>query len=680
MEARVRLISSVIISSVLISSTFAAEPIVISPTTTLTREKGNNTSAPDAFPGTSNGNLPAGNVSKLPVRSLMYPGANPKMLVALMGWFGKSSHISVGYASNDPAQVAKQMADMKSRGFDGATIAWYGSGTDMSNLTAAELLKQAQAQGGFSVALRVNEGMIKWNSLGKTPTDALIYHLNFAAQNYFSSSAYLRYGGRPVVFEFGMETYDIDWDLVRASVQGNPLFIFRNAVGYTRPQNDGAYAWGPADSISYLDWFYAHALGYPTKLTFGNASKGFNDTIASWTKNRIISQQCGQTWLNTFANAGKYYSSGNQLPFMQITTWNDYEEGTSIETGIDNCLSISASRSGNTLSWALSGTGLENTIDHYMIFVSVDGENLMPLTTRAAGVRSLDLASYYLGPGTYTLFVKAVGKPSIANKISGGVSYAVANVPPTASIYVSPSTGITPLAVTADTSGSIDPDGSISASTIDFGDGTIVAASRASHTYSVGGTYTVKATIKDNLGAAANTSATVLANRAPVVKLAVTPASGVGALQASASTAGSYDPDGTIRSTRIDFGDGYVTTYATASHTYTSPGTFTVKASVTDNSGYVATSSLPVTVYAGVKILSPTGSAVSPKFWVSATGFSSKPIVSTVIYIDGIQVYQVNSYRVDTYVKAKPGSHTLMVKSWNSEGTSYKATKTITAQ
>jgi PKD repeat protein len=143
---------------------------------------------------------------------------------------------------------------------------------------------------------------------------------------------------------------------------------------------------------------------------------------------------------------------------------------------------------------------------------------------------------------------------------------------------------------------------------------------------------------------------------------------------------GSYDPDGVIRSTRIDFGDGYVTTYATASHTYTLPGTFTVKASLTDDKGNVATKSATVTVYAGVKILSPTGSSVGPKFWVSATGFSSKPIVSTVIYLDGVQVYQASSYRVDTYVKAKPGSHTLMVKSWNSEGTTYKATKTITVQ
>ena len=58
-------------------------------------------------------------------------------------------------------------------------------------------------------------------------------------------------------------------------------------------------------------------------------------------------------------------------------TWNDYEEGTEIESGIDNCLTLSASVAANTLQWTIIGN--ENTVDHYSVYISSDGENLMPL-------------------------------------------------------------------------------------------------------------------------------------------------------------------------------------------------------------------------------------------------------------------------------------------------------------
>ena len=69
----------------------------------------------------------------------------------------------------------------------------------------------------------------------------------------------------------------------------------------------------------------------------GAAYKGFNDTLASWGSDRIMQQQCGQTWLETFTNANSIYSSQTQLPYFQLVTWNDYEEGTAIERGVPHC-------------------------------------------------------------------------------------------------------------------------------------------------------------------------------------------------------------------------------------------------------------------------------------------------------------------------------------------------------
>src|SRR5436309_682375 len=96
------------------SSLFAATQVV--PTTTLAAETGNNTSASPTFAGTVNGNIAGNNnISKVDASTLLYPGSTTKIYAHLMAWFGSSSHVNVGYASNDPAQVTRQVNDMLSR-------------------------------------------------------------------------------------------------------------------------------------------------------------------------------------------------------------------------------------------------------------------------------------------------------------------------------------------------------------------------------------------------------------------------------------------------------------------------------------------------------------------------------------------------------------------------------------
>src|SRR5581483_6479797 len=111
-----------------------ASGIAFVPTTTLAAETGNNTSAADSYAGWSNGNLPATNVSKVSVKTLLYPGSTTKVYAHLLGWWGTSSHKDIGYSSSDPAQVKRQVADLVSRGCDGGIVDWYGPGSDPSNL------------------------------------------------------------------------------------------------------------------------------------------------------------------------------------------------------------------------------------------------------------------------------------------------------------------------------------------------------------------------------------------------------------------------------------------------------------------------------------------------------------------------------------------------------------------
>jgi hypothetical protein len=423
----------------------------IQPTTTLAAETGNNTSAANSFAGTSNGNAAATNISKLPIRSLLYAGSTTKIYAHLMPWFGPSNHMSVGYDSSDPAQAARQVADMNSRGIDGVIVDWYGPNSTQHNTSTKNVLKYSEQYPNFRFVICEDYGAVSGST---NPTQQTISDLNYAWQTFMQSPAYLKSGGRPVIMFFGFEGKPVDVAAVKTALTFNPIFIFRNSGGFTKAQSDGSFAWlAPLTSgydnymsLPYADDFYSTAVSFPSQMGFGSGFKGFNDTLASWAPpgGRHINQYCGSTWMTSLAEAGKYYSATNQLPALQVVTWNDYEEGTAIEPGIDNCVAITAWMSGSTLNWSI--TGDEKTLDHYTVFASTDGVNLMSVGDYATGNSSADLGAMGFAQGTYQFYVKAVAKASMLNHMSSSVSYSV--TAPTPSAPADYSLDLAPLAIT----------------------------------------------------------------------------------------------------------------------------------------------------------------------------------------------------------------------------------------
>jgi hypothetical protein len=398
---------------------------VVTPSTTLSAETGNNTSTADSFQGWSDGNEAATNVSKVDTRSLLYPGASTKIFAHFMAWFGGSSHLDVGYNSADANQVTKQVEDMMSRGIQGAIIDWYGQKGSKEDITTQNMMQAAEAHSPFMFAVMEDAGAIRGCSSCQGP---LISDLTYAYNKYEQSPAYFRINGRPVVFFFDTQTLPgVNLAAARAAVPGNPIFIIKDASGFTMSGADGAYSW-VTDTFNnsnwgqnYLDYFYKTGVANGSRQIFGSTKKGFNDTKAAWSANRIVPQNCGQTWLDTFTEIGKYYTASGQLENLQLVTWNDYEEGTALEMGIDNCVSIAGTASAGTVSWTIQGS--ENTLDHYTVYISSDGENLMPVTDVPAGTHQLDLTQFGFPQGAYTVYVKAVGRPSIKNHMSAAISY-----------------------------------------------------------------------------------------------------------------------------------------------------------------------------------------------------------------------------------------------------------------
>jgi PKD repeat protein len=495
----------------------ATTPAALAPTTTLRAETANNTSAANSFATQGNGNAAAGNVSKMPVQQLLYSGSTTKVFAAWLPWFGGSNHMNVGYRSDDPAQVHRQVEDMISRGINGAVIDWFGPNVQILSAASILMQREAEAHPGFEFAIMEDSGAL-FNAAvanGCDVTSQLISDLNFINSQFVPSPAYLHVNGKAVIFTFGITQFYIDWQRVLASLPATDLLIFRGQEGLQASFAGGAFQWVDINTndafdmqLAALDGFYsaARASGRPAA---GAAYKGFDDTLAEFGSNRQIHHQCAQTWMDTFHETNKFFSAGNQLATLQLVTWNDYEEGTEIESGIDGCAFVVPSLSGATLNWTVGGAP-ESTVDHFTVFASTDGQNLAKLADVPAGQHSLALASFNL-PSPVSLFVKAVGQPSIHNVMSAPVVMKAGDAAPHAALNVSLTSDLT---IHASTAGSSDPDGTIARTTIDFGDGTVVQSATASHTYSTAGRFLVTATVVDNGGASAVAVARVEAKAA----------------------------------------------------------------------------------------------------------------------------------------------------------------------
>ncbi len=691
------LVSAIVLSFLISSFALAATPLAIVPTTTLAAETGNNTSASSLFLATGNGNLAQANVSKVNTHTLMYPGYSGKIYAHLMSWFCMTpgststgagtlcgSHVQVGYNSNDPAVVHAQAMDMISRGFDGVIHDWYGPGNSRDDIATRNWIAEAEQHPGFQVALMIDQGALKWYSCissGCSPTQALTQLTQYAAQNFFNSPAYMRINGRPVLTNFDIDLhYTVDWNSVAANTPGNPIFVFQNNGGFTHLLSAGSYSWVmPTASnygMDYLGSFYSTGMNYPAELTSGAMYKGFNDTLASWSGNRVMSQQCGQTWLQTFAKANSMFNSSQQLGAIQLVTWDDYEEGTELETGIDNCVSLTGAISGSTLSWTLSGN--ENTIDHYTVFISTDGQNLMPLGDFVVGTRQLDLSSFALAPGKYSLFVKAIGKPSLRNQMSNAVSYNAV----TSGVYItSPTSGATvasPVRLTAYAQSAY-PITTIVAY-LDYNEvyRTTASSLDASLTMAAG-QHLLVTNAWDTTGKLMQAQVTItVAALAPLATLSVSQTS---ALSFTASTAASTDPNGSTLTSVINWGDGASSAGPTATHTYARGGNYTITATVTDSLGLSSSKSAAVTA-AGVVIWSPLNGAVSRSpVHVSATAYDSKTIASMIVYVDGVKKYLVYANTLDTHIKMNKGTHRVTVNSWEDvTGLVFQSSATVTVR
>lgn len=395
---------------------------VFTPIDTLSALGANNSSASPSFKGTANGNAAAGSVSKLPFRGLLYAGAKTRAYAHFVGWFGSTGHVDVGYKSDDATQIKRQVDDMLARGIDGAIVDWLGSTSTTVDATTKLMLAEADKRGGkFEVAIMEDGKSLS----GCTDcTTKLLTDLAYAYDNFEKSASYMKIGTRPVVFFTGLESFSIDWSQVRSKVSGDPIFVQKDEGAFSDASYQGAYCWvtpgkdGSNWGKSYLDSFYGKAQAAPSAYAFGCTYKGYDDGA------RKMDQRCGGSFLDGIAAISARYSASKPLEAVQLVTWNDYENGTALEVGIDNC-GVTAAVKGDTLTWTVARD--DATIDHFELYVSTDGENVMPLVKDIpATTFSASLPAQGMSAGTYKFHVRALGKAMFRNTISNAVEWTTA--------------------------------------------------------------------------------------------------------------------------------------------------------------------------------------------------------------------------------------------------------------
>lgn len=279
------------------------------------------------------------------------PTQAPVLLAAYQPWFGKPNHINVGYNSQDPVVIQKQITHAKNLGIDAFVVNWYGPHHQFEDHAYAAM-QQTASESNFHTALMYDENVDD----PENATGAVIDDLQFAYEHYIgpkaaTRGAYLRFNGRPLIFIFPKGTFT-DWNRVRQAVNQwdeQPMLIYKDIPGKWIKDFDGFYAWVNPGKVGwkhegenwgedYLKNFYLRMINdFPDKLAVGAAWPGFNDSRASWSRNRKMDPRCGKTFDESLRLFRRFYTPERPLPYLMIDTWNDYEEGTAIEPGVANC-------------------------------------------------------------------------------------------------------------------------------------------------------------------------------------------------------------------------------------------------------------------------------------------------------------------------------------------------------
>jgi hypothetical protein len=427
-------------------------------------------------------------VSTVSIKSALYSGATTRVMAEYQPWFCNTAspcntHQNIGMEESTAAQALAQLQWMKSTGADVVDIDYYGCGascgqgtTHAYELSVTNAIASAIAANPSltpKLVIMLDEGAIWGSGTGQCPAGggdqsacliaAIEAQVDYMEKTWLTQSYYElnATNSHPIVMYFinpgfwpGTSFSTVYGAVATHATSGNSCgtgctysatvdFLDQDSGAFSETGIAGGFAWPQPNAWSstqqfcyqgassgctfnYLADFYSHARAASSKIAVGVLYKGFDDNNASWGTDRVIAQQCGQVLGFTAAAIGTAgYSSSSQLQYVQLATWNDHEEGTEVETGIDNCITLTAPTiSSGTISWSLVKSDATYASTSTIGSFEIDTGTTGPTTPYASGI-SATATSYSpaptLSPGE-NLWVRMIGKPLIQNRLSPGMN------------------------------------------------------------------------------------------------------------------------------------------------------------------------------------------------------------------------------------------------------------------
>ena len=242
------------------------------------------------------------------------------------------------YDSGDPDVIEYHALLIKLAGIDGVIFDWYGR-TDHFDYAsihrhASAFIDQAKKTGLKFAVCYEDQTITKLVEGGRLKPNERVDHarreLEWLEKTWFREPAYLKLDNRPVLLSFGHDGLtDDEWQRVLNGSPKQPLYLSEHS---RRTAAAGAFDWPvPQVGLKAQEGFYKEATHWPAAMAV--AFPRFHDIYEqakvhkSW---GTIDDNSGKTFADTLETAIK---SG--LPIIQISTWNDWGEGTVIEPSVE---------------------------------------------------------------------------------------------------------------------------------------------------------------------------------------------------------------------------------------------------------------------------------------------------------------------------------------------------------
>ena len=369
---------------------------------------------------------------------------------------------------------------------------------------------------------------------------------------------------------------------------GNKKYVSDAAsheIGHTLGLHHDGVTGGSSYYTGHGDW--APIMGVAYYVSIGHWSKGEYPNANNQEDDLAVMQNYGVRYRAD--DHGDWMANATPLPGSTVSVSGVVETKSDVD--------LFSFQSGDGLiEFSVFGPSPSPSVDIMLGLYNGSGSLISysdPTDLDATLSATVTTGTYYLsveGVGAGTLSTGYPDYGSVGEYVLNGTLSAGGTVqPPVAMASATPSTGVAPLTVNLSSLGSHDPDGTIVSYDWELGDGNSTMSPNPTHVYTNPGTYEALLIVTDDDGLSANETVTIVAttppNIAPIAVATAEPVSGYVPVTVAFSSAGSYDPDGSLVEFFWDFADGETSSNSTPIHTYTTPGVYSVQLTVTDNRG-----------------------------------------------------------------------------------------------